>query len=125
MLLNPERSSHLFPKIFDLQRFQGSSDKLMYFRENIFLPIFKQLILLNLRRLTAQKILTLESRMSLKSFLLNLIFRVDFLQSKRNLILLNFFIILVIMNISPKNMQFFMLIVNQFDDKFLALLLIN
>ena len=111
VIINTQRPSHLLPEILDLDGFQCRLDKFVYLWQYALLPVFKQLILLNLRRLCFKKILAFGTRMSFRCFLFDLITGIEFFQSQRHEILLDLLMAFVIRNVVSEQMQLLVVIV--------------
>lgn len=60
MVAYPQWSSHLLPKVFDLDLLKGSFDELVYLGQDIFLPVFQKFVLLDLWWLRGEQVLALD-----------------------------------------------------------------
>jgi predicted deacetylase len=62
---------------------------------------------------------------SFERFLFDFVTRVEFLQLKRYLVFLHLGIIVFVVDVSPENVEFIVLVIDQLDYQLLTLLLIN
>jgi hypothetical protein len=114
----------LLPKVLDFNLLQSSLHKLVNFGKDILLPILKKLVLLDLRRLGLQQIFALDVRVSFQSFLLDLIGGIKFLKFEGYEVFLDISMKFVISDVVAKEMKLLVLVVYQFKDEFLDILLV-
>lgn len=68
--------SHLFPKVFYLDLLESGLDEFVYLGQDVLLPIFEELVLLDLGWLGGEQVLALNGGMAVQALLLDLVARI-------------------------------------------------